>query len=183
MAILPVYSEAELVSALKKGDGKGYAYLYRHYQGALHFHLHQFIPASPLAEDVLQEVFLTIFKNIDKYDPEKSRLFTWMLTITRNTALNTLQSKAHKQSLKNDNPDFLVDENAGLAGSTDFSIVGIGLREKVHALPKEWKEVLELAYFQGFTREEIGKILGIPEGTVKTRIRRALIELRKTFLP
>jgi RNA polymerase sigma factor (sigma-70 family) len=169
MAILSVYSEAELVSALKKGDGKAYAYLYRHYQGALQFHLHQFIPASPLAEDVLQEVFLTIFKNIDKYDPEKSRLFTWMLTITRNTALNTLQSKAHKQSLKNDNPD--------------FSVVGIGLREKVHALPKEWKEVLELAYFQGFTREEIGKILDIPEGTVKTRIRRALIELRKTFLP
>jgi RNA polymerase sigma factor (sigma-70 family) len=178
---LPTYTEEELVTALKNREGKGYEYLYKNYKGALNTVVSQFITDTETANDVLQDVFIAAWSNIDKYNKEKGRLFTWLHTLTRNTAINKLRSKEFKTTQKNDNISDYVS-NIELKDPLQLNINTIGLRKQVHLLREDYKAVLELSYFNGFTQEEIAKTLDIPLGTVKTRLRNALIELRKNFV-
>ena len=175
------YTEAGLIDALKKHDNEAYEHLYNNYKGALFTVIQQIIPDKENAGDVLQEVFITAWRNIDKYDAAKGRLFTWLFNVTRNCAINTTRSKNYKTQLKNDSLDnyvTYVDEKENHI----LPINQIGLRKQVQQLKTDYKNVLELSYFNGFTHEEIAKILNIPTGTVKTRLRNALIELRKQFV-
>ena len=176
-----LYNEQELVEALKSHKNEAYKYLYINYRGSLYNVVIQIIPDTETANDVLQEVFITVWKNIDKYDKEKGRLYTWLLNVTRNTAINKTRSKIYKSSLKNDSISNYVNE---LDKKNVFhqNINHIGLRKEVSRLKDELKAVLELSYFNGFTQEEIAKMLNIPLGTVKTRLRNAVIELRKQFV-
>jgi RNA polymerase sigma-70 factor (ECF subfamily) len=175
------YTEAALIEALQKHDSQAFQYLYSNYKGALFTVILQIISNRDMAEDVLQEAFVMAWKNIDKYDSAKGRLFTWLYNVTRNCAINTTRSKNYKTSQKNDSFDNYVnylDENQPYV----ININQIGLRKQVHLLREDYKNVLELSYFNGFTHEEISKILNIPTGTIKTRLRNALIELRKQFV-
>ena len=141
----------------------------------------QVIPNTETANDVLQEVFITIWQNMDKYDAAKGRLFTWLLRLTRNAAINKTRSKIYKSQQKNDdinNYVSVIEQN----GTEQPAINQIGLRMQVHRLRDDYKNVLELSYFEGFTQEEISKALNLPLGTVKTRLRNAIIELRKQFV-
>jgi len=174
------YTEPGLIKALKEKDPDAYRHLYLNYRGALFSIIHNILPDLPAAEDALQETFVTAWKNFDRYDPLKGRLFTWLLSLARNTAINTLRSKNYKNSLKNEELGNIVHKEDSLA-TREININQIGLRGEVAKLRPEWKTVLELAYFQGFTHEEIAAGLGIPLGTVKTRLRAAIIELRKQF--
>jgi RNA polymerase sigma factor (sigma-70 family) len=175
------YSENDLVTALKKHDNNAYRHLYINYRGSLFNAILQIIPDTENASDVLQEVFVTIWKNIDKYDPGKGRLFTWLLKLTRNAAINKTRSKIYKSQQKNEDianyVNYLEQKTA-----LQQEVNQIGLRKQVHQLREEFKNVLELSYYQGFTQEEVAKALNLPLGTVKTRIRNALIELRKQFV-
>jgi RNA polymerase sigma factor (sigma-70 family) len=175
------YNEAELTDALRQHDNRAYQQLYMQYRGALYNVILQLVPDKEIANDVLQEVFVTVWKNIDKYDAKKGRLFTWLLRITRNTAINTLRSKGYKSQSKNDSLDNLVSSSVNHAAVTD-NINVIGLRKQVHKLREDYKNVIELSFYNGFTQEETAKALNIPVGTVKTRLRNALIELRKQFV-
>ena len=174
------YTETELVQALKKRDNAAYGHLYLHYRGSLFNLILQIIPDNETANDVLQEVFITVWKKFELYDSEKGRLYTWLLKLTRNTAINKTRSKNYKDSLKNDDISIYVNstENTGVAVQ---NINQIGLRKEVGKLKDELRTVLDLSYFHGFTHEEISGILKIPLGTVKTRLRSAIIELRKQF--
>jgi RNA polymerase sigma-70 factor (ECF subfamily) len=174
------YTEKELVDALKQHRNDAYRHLYMHYRGAIYNNILQVIPSAEAADDVLQEVFVTIWKNIDKYDESKGRLFTWMLKLTRNMAINHTRVKNFKVHSKNEdinNYVSIIEKNNEEAG-----INHIGLRQQVHKLRPEYKDVLELSYFQGFKQEEIASALKIPLGTVKTRLRNAIIELRREFV-
>lgn len=174
------FTEQELIRALKSYDEKAYAHLYLHYRGALYNIICQRLDDAELANDVLQEVFVTVWKNIDKYDPEKGRLFTWLHTLTRNTIINTVRSKNFKLHSKNESLDnivSIVESTNGLEQNTNQ----IGLRKLVHEMRDDYKNVIEFTYYNGFTQEEVAKVLNIPIGTVKTRLRNALIELRKQF--
>lgn len=175
------YTENELVDALRDHQNDAYGYLYLHYKGALYNIICQIIPDPETASDVLQEVFITVWKNIDKYDAQKGRLFTWLLNVTRNTAINKTRSKIYKSSLKNDSINNYVnyfDDKSAYHQNINL----IGLRKEVNMLKEEFKIVLELAYYNGFTQEEISKSLNIPLGTVKTRLRNAVLELKKHFV-
>jgi RNA polymerase sigma factor (sigma-70 family) len=175
------YTEAALVAALQKHDNDAYRYLYLHYRGALFTIVNQFIPDTETANDILQEVFIAVWKNIDKYDSKKGRLFTWLHTLTRNTTINTTRSKSFKSNQKNDPiADYVND--AEMKDPQQQNINLIGLRKQVHLLREDYKAVLELSYYNGCTQEEVAKVLQIPVGTVKTRLRNALIELRKQFV-
>lgn len=175
------YTEKELVNSLKKHDNAAYRHLYMNYRGALYNAILQVITETETANDLLQEVFVHIWKNIDKYDDSKGRLFTWMLKLTRNMAINQTRVKNFKVHSKNEditNYVTSIEEKAPqLTG-----INSIGLRQQVHKLRPEFKDVIELSYFQGFKQEEISEILKIPLGTVKTRLRNAIIELRREFV-
>ena len=181
MSETKTYTEAGLTDALKRHDSEAFQYLYHNYKGALFTVIRQIIPDKENAADVLQEVFIITWKNIDKYDPSKGRLFTWMLRLTRNAAINKTRSKIYKSQQKNDdisNYVSVIEHN----GTEQPPINQIGLRTQVHRLREDYKNVLELSYFEGFTQEEISKALNVPLGTVKTRLRNAIIELRKQFV-
>lgn len=175
-----VYTENELVNSLKLRRNDAFKHLYIHYRGSLFNIINQIVPDTETANDVLQEVFITVWNNIDKYDPEKGRLYTWLLNLTRNAAINKTRSKNYKNFLKNADISNYVNTIEGKSNSHQ-NINQIGLRKEVNKLKDEYKVVLELAYFHGCTQEEISKALDIPLGTIKTRIRNALIELRKHF--
>ncbi len=178
MPIIPTYNEQELVAALKLREEQAYSYLYDHYSGALFSIVKQIVSDTELANDVLQEVFVNIWRRIESYDAAKGRLFTWMLNIARNASIDTVRSKSFQNSQKNQDLSKTVDNNVSSQVILP-DIDNIGLRKTLGNLKEEHRVLIELAYFKGYTHEEIAKIEGIPLGTVKTRIRNALLQLRQ----
>lgn len=171
---ITTYSEQELVDLLQQRNQKAFGYLYDHYSAALYGIVNSIVTDKESANDVLQNVFINIWKKIESYDASKGRLFTWMLNIARNAAIDEIRSKGFKDAQKNQS----LPENVDLAGSIMPVTDDIGLKKILGKLKEEWRVLVDLSYFQGFTHEEISKALNIPLGTVKTRIRSALIQLR-----
>jgi RNA polymerase sigma-70 factor (ECF subfamily) len=169
------YTGNELVEMLKARQQQAFSYLYDNYSGALYAVVLSIVPDRELANDVLQEVFIKIWRQIDLYDACKGRLFTWMLNIARNASIDMVRSKGFNNSQQNRELTEAVYETAG---STSTNINKIGLRKLVYQLKEDYRVLVELAYFQGYTQEEISKLMNIPLGTVKTRMRAALIQLR-----
>jgi RNA polymerase sigma-70 factor (ECF subfamily) len=171
------YREQELVSLLLQQNGQAFSYLYDNYSPALFGIINQIIPDKNISADVLQDVFINIWKKINSYDETKGRLFTWMLNIARNAAIDKIRSRPYQNSLKNQPLTETV--NTLTANSVvNPQVNDIGLKKLVNRLKPEYRELIELSYFQGFTHEEISKLLNLPLGTVKTRIRTALTQLR-----
>lgn len=177
MATTTTYTEQELVSLLKSRDNKAFGYLYENYSGALYSIILQILSDVELANDVLQEVFINIWRKIESYDHTKGRLFTWMLNIARNASIDTLRSKTYQNDKKNQPIPGSADENIG-SQSSQLNVDNIGFRKVLGQLKEDQRILIELAYFKGYTHEEIAEIQKIPLGTVKTRIRNALIQLR-----
>ena len=169
------YSESELILLLSQRNEAAFSYLYDHYSGALYTSILTIVGDQEAAADTLQEVFIKIFRQIDSYDSVKGRLYTWMLNIARNASIDTVRSKGYQNSLQNRE---LTEEVYVSAGSSELQVDQIGLRKVVHKLKEEYRVLIDLSYFQGFTQDEISKMLDIPLGTVKTRLRTALIQLR-----
>ena len=132
------------------------------------------------AADVLQEAFVKIWNNIGQYDASKGRIYTWMLNIARNAAIDKLRSKGEVMRAKIQTGDDIVN-SAQRDRNTEQATDTIGLRKMVAALKPEYEVIVSMAYFQGFTLDEISKTLNIPLGTVKTRMRAAMQQLRAVF--
>jgi len=160
---------------LQQRNEKAFGYLYDNYSGALYGIVNSIVTDKEIANDVLQNVFVNIWRKIESYDASKGRLFTWMLNIARNAAIDELRSKGYRDSQKNQP----LGENVNVAGAvTGPAISDVGLKKVLTRLKTDLRVLVDLSYFQGFTHEEISKALNIPLGTVKTRIRTALIQLR-----
>ena len=170
------YTETDLVMLLKEREQSAFSYLYDHYSGALYGIILSILTDKDLVNDVLQEVFVKIWRQIDSYDASKGRLFTWMMNIARNASIDMLRSKGYQKAQQNRELTEAVYEKGG---SIATNINQIGLRKLVHSLKEEYKVLIELSYFQGFTQDEISKTLNMPLGTVKTRLRSALLQLRE----
>ena len=176
------YSEEELILLLKTGDQSAFSYLYDNYAGALNTVICKLISDQHLAEDILQEAFVKIWNNFPNYDSLKGRLFTWMLNITRNLTIDTIRSKGYRKQAKIQNSGNAVDNTVDTISSntnTIESFDALGIRKHLTLLKDDQKQIIDLAYFGGFTQDEISKQLAIPLGTVKTRMRTAIMELRK----
>jgi len=178
LGITLTYTEQELVFLLKNRDNKAFAYLYDNYSAALYSIILQIVTDAGLASDILQEVFVNIWRKIEQYDTTKGRLFTWMMNIARNASIDTLRSRGYQNSRKNQSIQDNVDIIPGTDTTTQAGIDTIGLRKVLEKLKDEQRVLIELAYFKGYTHEEIAGMENIPLGTVKTRIRNALIQLR-----
>ena len=169
------YSEQELVALLKEQNNDAFNYLYDHYSGALFTIINQIVPDKDTASDVLQEVFVNVWRKIGSYDETKGRLFTWMLNIARNAAIDKVRSKGYRD---NQRTQTIAEGESGMAMSSNPVVNDVGLKKVLTTLNEEYRKLIDLSYFQGFTHEEIAKMLGIPLGTVKTRIRTAISQLR-----
>lgn len=176
------YPEEELIQLLKSGERPAFEYLYDNYSGALFGIIFKMINDQQLAEDVLQEAFVKIWNNFSAYDASKGRLFTWMVNLVRNLTIDTIRSKSYKKQAKIQRSDIAVDYLANNANENE-KFDSLGIRAQVKLLKQDQKQIIDLAYFDGFTQEEISKKLGIPLGTVKTRMRAAISVLKKLLQP
>lgn len=152
--------------------------LYDAYGGALFGVVLRIVQQRELAEQVLQDTFVKAWRNGRSYDESKGRLFTWLLNIARNTAIDATRTAHFQKSRKTDSLDSLVHSPGGEQVNTDQ----IGLREIVGQMDDKYRQLIDLVYFQGYTQEEAAEKTGIPLGTIKTRLRYAMQELRKVFL-
>ncbi len=170
-------TEAELVASLKNKDQQAFSYLYDNYAAALYGVVTKIINREEIAKDLLQEIFIKIWRGMDSYDPAKGRLYTWMLNIARNSAIDVLRSSGFNQEKKISDLENNVNIDADTL-STSIKTDHVGLKQIVDGLKEEYRQIIDLAYFKGYTQEEIAKALNIPVGTVKTRARSALIQLK-----
>jgi len=170
------YNETELVYRLKNGDQQAMSELYDRFSAALLGIIMKVITDQSTAEDVLQETMIKIWNNIGSFDSAKGRLFTWMINIARNQSIDKTRSKGFKQQSKNSSVEDSVylNESIPAAGADTMDVKNWLLH-----LPEENRQLMRLAYFMGYTQEEISKELNMPLGTVKTKIRNSLILLRK----
>ncbi|GAB3920154.1 RNA polymerase sigma factor [Larkinella terrae] len=165
--------EALLLEGLIQYSRKAYSELYDYYGSTLLGFINRMVNDQVQAEDLLQETFIKVWQQIHRYDPAKGRLFTWLLKIARNTTLDYLRSPDYTNSVEFQwkmGETILTNENL------------VGLRETVlSALSPDHQAVIELIYFQGYTQQQAADELALPLGTVKTRVRMALIELKNRF--
>jgi RNA polymerase sigma factor (sigma-70 family) len=176
LPVAKTYSEQELVALLKQRSNVGFAYLYDYFSGALYTSILNIVPDKDVAADVLQEVYINIFRKIESYDASKGRIYTWMLNIARNEAIDTIRSKAYKNSLQNRDVTNSVYEQTA---NNTLNIDTIGLRKIMEKIKPEYRVLVDLCYLKGYTQDEISKKENIPLGTVKTRLRAALVQLRE----
>ena len=173
-------SEDELVLALKNREKVAIEALYDMYSSSLYGVICRIVVDVETSEDVLQETFLKIWNSFSGYSSEKGRLFTWMVNIARNMAIDKIRSKDFKNQNKNhelENNVTFIDEQRNTVYKPEL----LGIKELVATLKPEQKSILDLVYFKGYTHVEAADELGIPLGTIKTRLRMAILELRKHF--
>lgn len=171
-------NEKTLVDALKAEDKQAFSYLYDNYSDALYGVINRIVLSDEIAGDVLQEVFVKIWKNIDNYSREKGSIFTWMMNISRNAAIDQIRSRQYQNEAQNQSiEDFVYDIDK--SEQVNSQVDHIGLKEVLTKLKPEHKILIDKVYFEGYTQEEISQELDMPLGTVKTRIRAAMQHLRQ----
>jgi len=168
---------SDLVQGLIIKDRNAYDYLYDNYSSKLYGIALHITQKQDIAEDVLQETFIKVFKYIDKFDESRGTLFTWMLNICRNGAIDKIRYGKESRKIQFDSllVDIATDENP------EVKRANAELWEVLDKLNDEHSEILKLSYYYGYTHGEISEKLGIPLGTVKSKIRIALRELRKIY--
>lgn len=173
-------TETALLQAVIAQNADALSELYDRYSMALYGVILRIVKSETLAEELLQETFVKVWNNASGYDASKGRLFTWLLNIARNGAIDATRSKDYKKQAEVREFDFSVHvQNDDL--KSDTHIEQIGLREIVEKLDAEHQLVIDTLYFRGFTQREAAEELGLPLGTVKTRARNAIQQLRKIF--
>ena len=173
-------SEPELVHAILEKDKNGAEALYDMYSSSLYGVIFRIVQHQEIAEDLLQDTFIRIWNSFSSYDAAKGRLFTWMVNFARNIAIDKTRSKEFRNSAKTEdieNNVLIIDKQV----NTIINPEPIGLKDLIGKLKPEHKIILDLVYFEGLTHVEVAKKLEIPLGTVKTRLRNAIITLRKLF--
>lgn len=166
--------EDELLLLLKNNSEMAFNYLYDNYSSALYGIIKNIVIDPDRSKDVLQDTFIKIWKNKASYDSIKGTFFTWMLNIARNSAIDSNRSKHVKYKIQFE--ERIVDQVNKLDGN--LKIETIGLKETILKLRPEYQEILNYVYLQGYTQQDFSDNFNIPLGTVKTRTRAALSELR-----
>ncbi|PKL80722.1 MAG: RNA polymerase subunit sigma-70 [Ignavibacteriae bacterium HGW-Ignavibacteriae-4] len=170
-------SNIDLINGLKKKDRKCYNYLYHNYSAKLYGIALHITQKADIAEDVLQETFIKVFKYVHKFDDSKGTLFTWMLNICRNGAIDKIRYGKESKKIQFDslNVDMVSETNP------EIELANAELWNCLNSLDKDHKEILKLSYYYGYSHSEISKKLGMPFGSVKSKIRIAIRELRKIY--
>lgn len=169
----------EQIAAIKNGDKAVFQLLYQTYGGALLQIAKRVVISDDAARDVLQDAIIKIWQHFPDYDASKGRLFTWLARIVQNTALDALKKKNVKyeiQASQNIVNDF---ENQGISEGHNPDTLDV--QKHVGQLAEGHQALLNLVYFGGYTHQEAAETLGIPLGTVKTRLRAALQDLKRIF--
>ncbi len=175
--------ELDLLARVAKRERAAFEQLYDRYSNILYATAMKFLKEDADAQDVVQDVFIQIWDKAKLYDPAKGKPLTWALTLTRNRSIDRIRAIQRRTRLRDDfEKETVVDESAGVRealSGVDASEKSQILRDAVGRLSPEQRNVIELAFFSGFTQSEIADRLGEPLGTVKARARRGLMKLKE----
>jgi RNA polymerase sigma factor (sigma-70 family) len=172
--------QSDLLYSLQQKDEKAFAMLYKNYgQALLNIVKKVLHDDAELARDVLQEAMVKIWNNIDTYDSGKGTLFTWMLNVCRNMAIDKTRSKDFKNQSRNQSFDLVsyIQESHNESPKPEL----IGVSKMLNVLNPDQRQVVDTVYMLGYSHSEAAERLNIPVGTIKTRLRAAVMELRKQF--
>ncbi len=173
-------SEDKLIEGLKNMDGTAMSALYRMYSDSLYRVISTIVVIEEVAQDLLQETFIKIWKSFKQYDPGKGRLYTWMARLARNLSIDYLRSVNYR--------NFTVSEN--LSESTQqidqkfqvsYNPELIGVKDMTNILNEDQRAALDLIYFKGYTHVQAAEELNITVGILRSRLQSSITELRKTF--
>jgi RNA polymerase sigma-70 factor (ECF subfamily) len=172
-------ADNSLVSAIRSGDENAMATLYDRYSPIVYSVALRVLGDTGAAEDVLQEVFMQLWRNPGGFDSSRGNLAAWLAVISRNRAIDAIR----KRRPDTDIADVIVSVEPDLAGDAERARAMEKVRGALGAMPPAQRSALEMAYFEGLTHTEIAAKTGEPLGTIKTRIRAGLLALRKAFNP
>lgn len=172
-------SDQEIVALLQSRDERGIDALYNQYGDYVMGLIFKIIGHNDLSEIVLQDTFLKVWNKIDSFSFEKGRFFSWLMNIARNTAIDMLRSKNYKQMLQLISLESVTNKKESFIMNSRVELLDV--RDFVSKLDPKAKVVIELVYFKGYTGSEVANELGIPLGTVKSRIRKGFKDLRSLF--
>lgn len=175
--------EMDLLARVAKRERAAFEQLYDRYSNIIYATAMKFLKEDADAQDVVQDVFIQIWDKAKLYDPAKGKPLTWALTLTRNRSIDRIRAIQRRTRLRDDfEKETVVDESAGVREAlfcVDASEKSQILRDAVGRLSPEQRNVIELAFFSGFTQSEIADRLGEPLGTIKARARRGLMKLKE----
>jgi RNA polymerase sigma-70 factor (ECF subfamily) len=169
--------DAALIARIRAGDEAAMGELYDRYSGVVYGVALRVLGDTMAAEDVLQEVFLQLWRNSQTFDAERGRLAPWLAVIARNRSIDRLR----KRPMEEDISELPIASGVDLEDEAAQKLAAEKVRSVLALLPPEQRKALELAYFEGLTHTEISGKTGEPLGTIKTRIRSGLLALRKAF--
>ncbi len=173
-------TDEELLHAIRQGNQNAFLALFARYGPAVYGLALRVLELQPIAEEVTQDVFLKIWQQPGRWNPELGRFPGWLMTTTRNASIDRLrQEKRHRQA----EPAAREDETAELRGAASpmdapLWATGHDLRALIASLTPEQQRLIDLAYYKGHTHSELAVLLNMPLGTIKTRLRAAIIDLR-----
>jgi RNA polymerase sigma-70 factor (ECF subfamily) len=171
-------TDAELLAAMARGEERALAALYDRYRLILFALIQRILHSRAEAEDVLQDVFLQAWQKSSDFDESRGRPFTWLVTLARSRAIDRLRSLGARERLAEASAREAPDDVADAADDAILSEQSAIVRHALAELPEDQRQVLLLAYFEGFTQTEIAGRLSTPLGTVKTRMRTGMMKLR-----
>ena len=172
-------SDTELLHACARGDESALAALYDRYSAILLGLLLRILHDRPEAEDVLQEVFLQVWRRAQDFDEARGRGFTWLVTLARSRAIDRLRALDARARAATAAQREVKEETADASDDVLHSEQRAIVQAALARLPEEQRRALCLAYYNGLTQTEIAARLNQPLGTVKTRMRSGLIKLRE----
>lgn len=175
--------ELDLMKRIKAKDSVALADLYDLYNRLLYGMILSIVKSKPEAEDVLQEVFVNIWQKADSFKEKRGNVFSWIVTLTRNRAIDRLRSKGYKTQQKAsaniDDPIITLEgDYYDPLETTIFSERKRMVKKALSEIPEKQCKVLKIAYYQGMTQSEIADQLDIPLGTVKTRMRQGMLKMK-----
>ncbi len=169
-----------LIERFQQKDAQAFKRLHEMYAQNICGVINTIVKDEVLAQELCQDVFVKVWYNARTYNASKGRFFTWLLNIARNTAIDEVRSKSYKNQKKNLSADYFV----GMLEEVDGNEPRIDpktLKKLVLNLKEKCIQIIELLYFKGFTQKDAAKELQIPLGTVKTRNRACISQIRENM--
>lgn len=185
-------TDEALIEAVASGSQEAVAQLYDRHGAALYGFALRITSDATAAEEVIQDVFVDVWRAARTFDRRRGKVSTWLYTITRNRALDFLRrTKGMRERLApapaggvpGDGPGAQRSAAADPADEAETRVLADEVRSVLAGLPQASQDVVELAYFKGYSHAEIAEVLGIPIGTVKSRLRLAIERLRDAMVP
>jgi RNA polymerase sigma factor (sigma-70 family) len=173
-------SEDKLIEGLKNMDGSAMSALYRMYSDSLYRVISTIVVIEEVAQDLLQETFIKIWKSFKQYDPGKGRLYTWMARLARNISIDYLRSVNYRNYTVSENlseSTQQIDQKFQVSYNPEL----IGVKDMTNILNEDQRSALDLIYFKGYTHVQAAEELNITVGILRSRLQSSITELRRTF--